>query len=375
MKINNLKSALFGYGNGKISLITAIASFILLSQCTTDPIISETSSSNNCGTPLELVLPDYYPPLPETPNNELTVEGVELGRNLFYEKMLSGNNTQACASCHQQSASFVDKEQRFSLGQEGEIGFRNSMPLFNLAYAKRFFWDGNARSLEELAIVPIEAEFEMHQNLFEALKELQETDKYPPLFYKAFCDSTITTENLAKAMAQFMRTMLATTLKIAPGSVGQSFRTPQENRGYMVFLDETKGDCFHCHVVNAFNTNFAFANNGLNEDPRLDPGLFAHTTDPNDIGKFKTPSLINLAYTAPYMHDGRFNNLDEVLNFYDTGFHASSTLDANMVKHLDGDGKNIPRAWTAQDKEDLKVFLFSLQDTSFFSDPRFSDPN
>jgi len=337
--------------------------------------VNSNTPINNCGTPLELELPDFYPPLPETPDNQLTLEGVELGRNLFYDPILSGDNTQSCASCHQQNSSFVDKNKRFSVGQDGFEGFRNSMPLFNLAYAKRFFWDGNARSLEELAIVPIEAEFEMHENLFNAIKELQESDKYPALFYKAFCDSTINTENMAKAMAQFMRTILATTLKIAPGSIGQQARTPQENRGYLVFLDETKGDCFHCHVVNAFNTNFTFANNGLNEDPRTDAGLFNHTADVNDIGKFKIPSLINIAYTAPYMHDGRFATLDEVLDFYDTGFHQNATLDANMIKHLDGNGKVIPRAWTEQDKDDLKAFILSLQDTSFFSDPRFSDPH
>jgi cytochrome c peroxidase len=248
------------------------------------------------------------------------------------------------------------------------------MPIFNLAYSKRLFWDGNARSLEELSIVPIEAEFEMHENLFSAVKELQEHDRYPLLFYRAFCDSTVTVENLSKALAQFLRSIVGTSLKIAPGSVGEQFRTNQEQSGYLVFLDEKKGDCFHCHVVNAFNTNFEFANNGLNENPSTDPGLFGHTADPADIGKFKIPSLINIGLTAPYMHDGRFNTLDEVLDFYDSGFHVSPTLDPNMRKHADRNGKPVPRTWTAQEKADLKVFLLSLKDTTLLSNPAYSSP-
>jgi len=362
--------------NGLRSSVWVLIPMLILAMdsCKNDPPIIESDNSVPCGTPVELVLPDFYPPFPATPDNPLTEEGIELGRHLFYDPVLSGDNTQSCASCHQQKASFIDKDVKFSVGIDGHEGFRNSMPLFNLAYARRYFWDGNSRSLEELATVPIEAEFEMHENIFNAIRELQESDKYPGMFYRAFCDSTITSETMSKAMAQFLRTIFATTLKIAPGSVGQQSRTPQENRGFMVFLDETKGDCFHCHVVNAFNTNFEFINNGLNEDPTLDPGLFAHNADPNDMGKFKVPSLINIDYTAPYMHDGRFSSLDEVLDFYDTGFHSSPTLDPNLQKHLDPNGKPIPRAWSEQDKEDLKVFIRSLRDTAFFTDPRFSQP-
>ncbi|MCB9246419.1 MAG: cytochrome-c peroxidase [Flavobacteriales bacterium] len=359
----------------KIQRTGFLALVLFVSACQQDPVIRERDVDlPACATPYTLQLPDFFPPLPPTPGNPLTVEGIELGRRLFYEPLLSGDNTQSCASCHQQNASFVDGNKRLSIGIDGLPGFRNSMPLYNLAWAEKYFWDGNARSLEELALIPIEAEFEMHENLFRAVRELQEHPEYPGLFYRAFCDSTVNVERMAQAMAQFLRTILATSLKLAPGSVGIQSRSPQEERGYRVFLDETKGDCFHCHVVNAFNTNFEFINNGLNPDPTADPGLYGQTGDPNDLGKFKVPSLLNLKYTAPFMHDGRFSSLDEVLAFYDTGFHYSSTLDPNLVKHMDANRKPVPRKWTAQDKEDLKAFILSLEDDRILSNPAFSKP-
>lgn len=346
-----------------------------LNSCSMDPVVTNsTDVETSCATPLELTLPDFFPPMPATPGNLLTVEGVELGRRLFYDPILSGDNTQSCASCHQQGASFVDANKRLSVGIDGFPGFRNSMPLYNLAWADKYFWDGNARSLEELVLIPIEAEFEMHENLFSAVKELQEHPDYPNLFYQAFCDSTVNAENMAKAMAQFLRTIFATSLKLAPGSVGTQSRSPQEERGYRVFLDETKGDCFHCHVVNAFNSNFEFMNNGLNPDPTKDPGLFGQTANPNDMGKFKVPSLLNIDLTAPYMHDGRFASLEEVLAFYDTGFHYSSTLDPNLVKHMDASRKPIPRKWSAQDKADLLVFIRSLKDNQILTNKAYSAP-
>lgn len=326
----------------------------------------------NCATPYSLKLPNFFPPMSIPSDNPFTVEGIELGRHLFYEKMLSGNNSQSCASCHQQSVAFADTN-RFSVGIDGFTGSRTSMPIANLAYSPKLFWDGKATSLEQQVLFPIQSQVEMHEDLFKAVKELQQSDKYPHLFYLAFCDSTVTVDRMSKAMAQFMRTMLSYSFKMAPGSVGTQSRNAVEERGYQVFIDENKGDCFHCHSVNIFATNFEFANNGLLTEDAPDLGLMGQNGNPNDKHKFKTPSLINLKYTAPYMHDGRFENLRQVIDFYDTSFHVTSTLDVNLLKHTIN-GKPKPRNWTEQEKNELLAFLLSLRDDKFLTDPKFSEP-
>ena len=329
-------------------------------------------SSAACGTPITLKAPPRTPPVPVPDDNPMTVEGIELGRHLFYEKRLSGDNSQACASCHMQSVGFSDSA-RFSIGINGFRGNRQAMPIANLAYSPKLFWDGKANSLEELVLFPIESEVEMHENIFRAVRELEEVEKYPGMFYRAFCDSTVTVEHLAKALAQFMRSIIAYNPNSIPG-IGDESRNVVQERGFRVFVDETKGDCFHCHTVTSLTTNFKFFNNGLNEDIQRDPGLFAQTGDPRDMGKFKAPALVNLRYTAPYMHDGRFKTLREVIDFYDTGFHVSPTLSPDLLKHTQN-GKPVPRAWTERDKQDLLVFLSTLTDDSVLTNPKWSDPN
>ncbi len=345
-----------------LTLITAV----ILQSCKNDPIVVPASS---CGTPYEVVLPPFTPPMPIPEDNPLTVEGIELGRHLFYEKMLSGNNTLACAGCHLQQKAFADVN-TFSVGIDGFEGTRTAMPIANLAYSGKLFWDGKANSLEELVLFPIQSEVEMHESVFRAVKKLTNTDKYPGMFYQAFCDSTITVENMSKAMAQFMRTIISSNPRMLP--TGREFRNEIQERGYNVFVDEEKGDCQHCHTITTFSTNFEFKNNGLDEEPR--PGLMGQTGNPNDLGKFKTPSILNLRYTAPYMHDGRFNTIREVIDFYDTGFHWSPTLSEDLKKHTK-DGKPVPRRWTEEDKRDLEIFLLTLTDDSLLVNPAWSDPN
>lgn len=348
--------------------------WMMASSCSKDPQWIEVPQTNPTATPFTPDLPSYFPPMPVPAENPFTVEGVSLGRRLFYEPLLSGNNTQSCASCHQQQASFAHGGVKFSKGIDGFEGFRNAMPLMNLAWSGRINWDGKFSSLEEQVPVPIFLQFEMHENLENAVRELKQHPDYPAYFKQAFGSEDVNVDRIAKAISQFMRTLVAGSPKIIPG-IGDQLRTPQEKRGFLVFLDENKGDCFHCHEVNVFATNFRFVNNGLNTDPAKDPGLYGQTGNPSDIGKFKTPSLINLKYTAPYMHDGRFNTIDEVIDFYDKGFHNFSTLDPNLKKHLDSNGKPIPRNWTQQDKDDLKAFILSLEDTTFIKNPKFSKPN
>lgn len=371
----NQRYPLFDKRDFTLVIISIFAIILVISSCRKDPDLPDPNLPENGTTPYLLKIPNYVPPMPIPKDNPLTVEGVELGRHLFYEPLLSGNNQQSCASCHLQSSAFVDGNNRFSKGIDGFDGFRNSMPLLNLGWGERFFWDGKAASLEDLISIPIMAEFEMHENIRYAITELEEVDKYRRMFAAAFGDDDITEERIQRSVAQFLRTMIGFNMKLAPVNIGKLFRTPQEELGFQVFLDENKGDCFHCHTSTLLNTNYEFMNNGLNADPSTDPGHYSITGNPADMGKFRVPSLYNLKFTAPYMHDGRFNTLEEVLDFYDIGFHVSPTLDLGVAKHADSNGKPIPRTWTQQDKQNLLVFLRSLTDTTIMTNPAFSKPD
>jgi cytochrome c peroxidase len=344
-----------------------VSLILFVESCKPDPIDKVYSP-----TAFNVEVPTYFPPYPVNANNELTVEGIALGKRLFYDKILSGDNTQSCASCHQQAANFVDKEVRFSEGIDGSLGKRNAMTLSNLAYSKAFFWDGRAASIEEQVLMPIQDPSEMHETLVNAVSELQNHEQYPDLFFDAFGTNTVSEENLSKALAQFVRSIISYSFKLAPGGTGRAYRDAQQERGFMVYLDEEKGDCFHCHTVTLMNTDFRFVNNGVNDGNATDLGLFGVTANENDKHKFKTPTLLNIKYTAPYMHDGRFNSLEEVIDFYDTGFHVTPSLDPNIRKHADQNGKPIPRLWSEQDKKDLIYFLESLVDEDLLVDPAYA---
>ena len=303
-------------------------------------------------------------------DNPQTVQGIALGKRLFFEKILSANGTQACASCHSPQNAFTDNTPT-SDGIDGVFGTRNSMPLFNLAwnYGERFNWDGMALSLERQAIEPVENPIELHSNWEDVVGRLQSHPEYPELFRLAFKTSTITKELTTKAIAQFERTLISANSKFDKYSLGQTALTSQELNGLDVFLREDKGDCFHCHgnPNNPLWTDNSFHNNGL-DSTFLDLGLGDVTGDPNDNGKFKSPSLRNLAFTAPYMHDGRFSTLDEVINHYSEGLQNSATIDP-LMKKIDVGGVQL----SDQDKADLKAFLLSLSDPSFINNTVFQN--
>ncbi|EDP72694.1 hypothetical protein FBALC1_16372 [Flavobacteriales bacterium ALC-1] len=308
---------------------------------------------------------------PVIPNgNPQTVEGIALGKKLFFDTILSNNGTQACASCHAPQNAFTD-DTPTSDGVDGIFGTRNSMPLFNLAwnYGERFTWDGKELSLERQALEPVQNPIEMHSNWETVVERLQSHPEYPELFRLAFKTSTITKELTAKAIAQFERTLISANSKFDRYSLGQADLTPQELNGLDVFLREDKGDCFHCHgnPNNPLWTDNLFHNNGL-DATFSDLGLGDVTGDPNDNGKFKSPSLRNLAFTAPYMHDGRFSTLDEVINHYSEGLQNSPTIDPLMKKINEG-GVQL----TIQEKADLKAFLLSLSDPSFINNSEFQN--
>ncbi len=303
-------------------------------------------------------------------DNPQTLEGIALGKKLFFDKILSANGTQACANCHSPLNAFTDNTST-SDGIDGVFGTRNSMPLFNLAwnYNERFNWDGSALSLERQAIEPVENPIELHSNWEDVVDRLQSHPEYPELFRLAFKTSSITKELTTKAIAQFERTLISANSKFDRFSLGQTSLTPQELNGLDVFLREDKGDCFHCHgnPNNPLWTDNLFHNNGL-DATFLDLGLGAVSGDPNDNGKFKSPSLRNLAYTAPYMHDGRFATLDDVINHYSEGLQNSSTIDP-LMKQIDQGGVQL----SDQDKADLKAFLLSLSDPSFINNIAFQN--
>ena len=313
-------------------------------------------------------------PIPTLPrDNPLTVERVELGRTLFSDPLLSLNNRQSCSSCHQPQFGFGDHK-TVSTGAEGQAGSRNAMPLFNLAWKKQFFWDGRAPSLREQVLQPIQNPIEMHETLTNAVAKLQQPANrpaievgYSALFQKAFGSTNISSEKIALALEAYLLTLTSFDAKFDRVQRGEDTFTAQEQRGFELFsteYDPRRGqfgaDCFHCHGGPLFQSQ-AFANNGL-DDEFSDPGRGKITDKPSDIGKFAVPSLRNLEVTAPYMHDGRFQSLAQVVRHYSTGVKRSATLDPNLAKHPDG---GVPL--NAADQQALVAFLKTLTDETYRS--------
>ncbi len=337
---------------------------------------SSDDSNEYVATPQPLEIPELFSQFLSEPvipaSNPQTEEGVALGRKLFFDPVLSGNGTQACADCHRPQNAFSDPRQ-FSLGIDGIEGFRNSMPLQNLAwnFQEKFNWNGSATTLEEQIFEPVTNPIEMNNTWPNVVASLQNHNEYPTLFNDAFGSSTIDSVLVTKAIAQFVRTLTSADSRFDRHLLGETILTPQELNGFNVFMDEDRGDCFHCHG-NSFNplwTDNTFHNNGLDES-FTDLGLGSVTGDPRDNGKFKAPSLRNLAFTAPYMHDGSFETLEEVINHYSEGLVFSETIDPLMKAVAQG-GVQL----SEEDKADLKAFLLSLSDPEFINNPDFQDPN
>lgn len=330
-------------------------------------------------TPYALKIPSHFPDMIIPEDNPMTVEGVELGRKLFYEELLSGDNTMSCASCHAPANAFTDTN-RYSTGIDGIQGNRNSMALINLGWATSFFWDGRAATLEEQILGPVPNPIEMHQSWPDAVAKLQNSMEYRNMFFKAFGDSGIDSIRVSKAIAQFLRTMISGSskydvlYKFANGIPMSNAEiaiyasiTPDEKQGYLLFNDSQKADCFHCHNGTMMRID-GFSNNGI-DSAFSDIGRAAVTGNPSDIGKFKVPTLRNIALTAPYMHDGRFATLDEVIDHYSTGVHVTPTLDPLMQFSFQG-GVNLDPV----EKDQLKKFLLLLTDEQFVNNPDFQEP-
>ncbi len=298
-------------------------------------------------------------PLPDLPrDNPLTEERVALGKALFHETALSRDGTLSCASCHVANFAFSDAR-RFSLGVGGQKGVRNAMPLFNLAWKTSFFWDGRAPSLRAQALMPIEDHTEMDETLDRVSAKLSAAKEYPPLFAAAFGTPEITSEKIGLALEQFLLTLVASDSKFDRALSGKATLSADEQRGFELFMTENDprtgqlgADCFHCHGGPLFSDH-QFHNNGL--APGEDAGRFRITHAEADRGKFATPSLRNVARTVPYMHDGRFATLEEVVAHYSSGMQRSATLDPNLAKHPEG-GLQLSPA----DQHALVAFLRTL---------------
>lgn len=305
-------------------------------------------------------------------DNPMTKAGVTLGRQLFYDPILSRDSTRSCSSCHLQAFGFSDTS-RVSLGIENREGKRNAIALTNLGYHyTQFFWDGRVASLEEQALVPVEDSLELGNSWEEVERRLRKHPTYPIGFRKAFGienSEDIDRFMVAKALAQFERTMVSADSKFDQVLKGEATFTPAEERGRLIFFDESSilptGECAHCHV-GPLLTTLTFFNNGLDntDGPLADAGQEIVTANVFDRGKFKTPSLRNIALTAPYMHDGRFDTLEEVIEQYNKGGHYSKNESPNIR----------PLELQAQDKADLIAFLHTLTDSSYLERKELSNP-
>jgi cytochrome c peroxidase len=351
-------------------------------------------------------------------SNPVTNAGATLGRVLFYDKHISRNNTKACGSCHHQDRAFTDGLDK-AIGFDGQHTARNAMTLSNLRFQRSksdpardrddddffggqseedflleayglfrvdgFFSDLRAPTLEELALMPIQDRIELGMNLSELPGKLDELSYYPELFRAAFGDSTITTDRIAKALAQFIRSMVSSRSKFddglaaTGGSPYEEFSnfTAQENQGKRIFL--FTGRCGVCH--NAAGAVAAFAsNNGLDETSTdLGIGAMRQVVDPatgrNRLdGFFKATTLRNVEVTGPYMHDGRFATLEQVVDHYDTQVKSNPTLSPLLRGEFSNSGSPRQLHLTAENKAALIAFLKTMTDHELMADPKLSDP-
>lgn len=322
------------------------------------------------GEPKPFQFPDlkFFPKMPSSADNPTSQEGVEFGRHLFYDSLLSKNLDMSCASCHRQANAFAEPRQ-FSKGRVGDTR-RNSMPLFNLAWYERMFWDGRAASIEEQISHPLRDSNEMDISWNEVGNRLNKSHFYKKLSKKAFGTSKIDSTLATKALGQFLRALVSARSKYDMVLFGKAYFTKDENAGFNLVNDMTRGGCMHCHTTDsdALGTTGKFSNNGLDERSE-DLGLGGVLGKKEKIGWFKIPSLRNLAFTAPYMHDGRFASLEQVLDFYSKGVKTHSNIDSKMEHAREGGAR-----LSAEEKRQVIAFLNTLNDHEFVADKRFSNP-
>lgn len=316
-------------------------------------------------TPVTLRQPANFPTKSyDLTKNPLTVEGVALGKALFYEPMLSRDTSISCGFCHQQFAGFGHSDHPLSHGIGGKFGTRNVPGLQNLGWDREFFWDGGVTSLDELPISPIQNAVEMDLKFSEALNRIQKSPKYTPMFKAAFGSDTVTTARFLKAISQFLLTLVSADSRydkyVRKESGGDL--TTDELAGLALFQQK----CASCHATDLF-TDKSYRNNGLPVGAINDQGRYTITLSEADRLKFRVPSLRNVEKTFPYMHDGRFSTLEQVIDHYRTGVKDSPTLDPA----LKANGQlGIPL--TDTEKKQVIAFLLTLTDNTFMNNRAFS---
>ena len=320
-------------------------------------------------TPYELLQPSYFPSKDNIPaDNPMTEEGVTLGRKLFYDSRLSGRDgtdgIHSCSSCHHQ-------EKSFEFG--APTGTHHAMlPLINLAWNRTGLgWNGGVATLEDMVLAAVTSPVEINADTNQVVKYLQKTDDYPKLFYKAFGSREITFVYVERAIAQFVRSLVSADSKFDRYLRGEEELTEDELAGYELFCTEDGADCFHCHGGGglALMTTNLFYNNGLDNEFNDPEDRSSITASHWDRGAYKAPTLRNIAVSAPYMHDGRFTTLDEVINFYSEGVKDSENINPLMHHVMDGGVQLTPL-----EKAQLKAFLNTLTEEDFLSNPYFTKP-
>lgn len=311
---------------------------------------------------VKLEYPVYFPkPIYSFEKNPLTESGIALGRMLFYDPILSADSTISCASCHSPFNAFAHTDHDLSHGIRDSMGTRNAPALFNLAWQPTFMWDGAANHLDVQALAPLTHPAEMGETIENVVKKVSKTERYPQAFEASFGDPTITGERLLKALAQFQVTLVSATARFDSMKQGLTAFTQQEYQGYLIF----KENCNTCHTEPLFSS-YQFANNGLPIDTTLlDSGRAKITQQPADLQLFKIPSLRNLSFSYPYMHDGRFKKLSQVLNHYTQEMQPSPTLSPAL---------KTPPKLTNDQKTDLLAFLLTLNDRAFVFNPAHQFP-
>jgi cytochrome c peroxidase len=306
------------------------------------------------------VVPDGWPaPVYTFENNTVTYNGFMLGRNLFYEPMLSLDTSIACGNCHQQVFAFTNgPSHNVSHGVHDLLGKRNSPALFNLTWMPKLMWDGGVSNIENQPIGPIQNPVEMKMTLVDVVNRLNASAKYRRLFKNAFGDSTADSQRMLKAISQFQGLLVSCNSKYDKVKKGLASFTTEEDHGYTLF----KNNCARCHSEPLFS-DYAFRNNGLPLTLVQDSGRGRITLAQNDLYTFKTPSLRNLGFSAPYMHDGRFQALQDVLDFY-TSPKANTPNQDPGVNSI---------SLSTQEKSDLISFLKTLNDSAFVKDLRFGE--
>jgi cytochrome c peroxidase len=330
----------------KLFIIFSIA-FLVFSCQKEKPIIEE----------IEITYPDYFPaPVYDFTNNQFTQKRFLLGKKIFFDKQLSSDGTISCNSCHAQTHGFADHNVSFSLGVNGAIGSRNSPSIANMIWSPYFMWDGGVNHIEVFSVAPITNPDEMHETMSNVLSKLNSNIQYRKLFKEAYGSDLITDHLLLKAITLFMSKIISCNSKYDKMRQGKVEYNSMENEGYDLF----KQKCASCHTEPLF-TNYQFINNGI-DSVFTDLGRAKITFNNEDRGKFKVPSLRNIELTYPYMHDGRFWSLEQVLNHYRSGIRNSETLHPTLTNGIE---------ITELEQQKIISFLRTLTDYNLMGDPLF----